>query len=611
MNKKKVLVAFDSQTMMTYVSQLLQESGYSVIGAANGADALDLIFVERPACALVYVDLPGINGWDLSRIIKNAPQLRKTSIIICSDEETGVYRFWQEKSRSDEILLLQKLDAQKLDETIRNVVAKNAANEESSEKTYDKLDRKDIIRLVADAGSRELFNLYIVQSAYDTGTKTFGVEQLADSMIQDLQGICNYDAVGIIVNDEFLIERYDYSDRIPKEGIQDFIHICHKDFEATGKERKNYDWERSTIKETRFSSESHTEDKLKSYEIFPKSEKSAVTVHIASCDADFFNSRIEERVLFFARTYAKILEKNIRFKKTSTAEEKMRNAFSRFVPSSVIDDIIAGNEQAQQTVGEKRQVAIMMSDIRNFTSISEINEPENVVNFLNYFFSTMGRIIKKYGGIIDKFMGDAIMALFGAPESFEDNGDRAAQAALEMMEAMKTIDTSLLEMPSGFKFEIGIGVHYGMPIVGSIGSEDKRDYTVIGDDVNLASRTEGLTKLYGIPIIVTDSIKHDMRKEYNGSRLLDKVKVKGKTESVEVFELMTEKEKYSKIFLDTYSKGIKQYLIGNFDSALEYFTQAEEIQPSDKASRVLKERCTGFIENPPENWDGSVSLMSK
>lgn len=610
MNKKKVLVAFDSQTMLAYVSQMLQENGYGVIAAANGIDALDLLYMERPGCVISYVDLPGIGGWDLSRIIKNNAQLGNTSVIICSNEETGVYHFWKDKSRSDNILLLHEIDAQKLITTIESAVAKNAANVNSSDEKFERPERSEIVRMVADAGSRELFNLYIVQSAYETSTSASGIEQIVDAMLQDLQGIFAYDAAGIIINDEYLIERYDYSKNISKEDFNEFMQICHKDFE-TSISRKEYNWNFSTIKETRFDSEGLSGNKLKSYEMFPKGRLNALTIHIASCDVDPFNKRLEERVTFFAKTYMKVMGKNLYYKKMSRAEQKMRRAFSRFVPGTVIDDIIAGSEQTQMAVGEKRQVAIMMADIRSFTSISEINEPANVVNFLNYFFSTMGKIIKNCGGTIDKFMGDAIMALFGAPESYEDNGNRAARAALEMMEAMKTIDTSMLVLPEDYTFAIGIGVHYGAPIVGSIGSQDKRDYTVIGDDVNLASRTEGLTKMYGVPIVVTETVKNDMREEYNGTRLLDKVKVKGKSEPVEVYELIMEKGTYSEEFLDAYGKGIRQYMLGNFSSAMEYFGRAVDLDVIDKASHILYSRCKDFVENPPENWEGAVALTSK
>lgn len=611
MNKKKVLTAFDSKTMQAYIYQMLKASGYDVINANDGAEALDLVFTERPCCVLVYVDIPVIGSWDLSRIIKNTPQLRDTSVLVCSSDNLSAYNFWKNKSHADGIIILDNIDAPKLSGLIENTVQKNAANIESADKTYNLLDRKDIVRLVSNASANELFNLYITQTAYSIGTASFGVEGVADAMIGELKAIFNYDAVGIIFNDESLIERYDYNSNISVDDFKEFRHICHKDFESKITNRKNYNWEESTIKRTRFESEKGTDGKLKSYECFPRNSNGYITIHVASCDEDAFNKRFDERINFFTDLYGKLARKNIYVKKVSGSEQKMRKAFSRFVPATIIDDIIAGNEQTDMAVGEKRQVAILISDIRNFTTISEINEPANVVNFLNYYFSVMGKIIKRNGGTIDKFMGDAIMVLFGAPESFDDNGNRAAQTALEMMEAMKTIDTKMLKFPGNTKFEIGIGIHYGTPIVGSIGSQEKRDYTVIGDDVNLASRVEGLTKLYGVPIIITDTVKQDLLDGYNGNRLLDKVRVKGKSYPVEIFELIAEKDKYSNEFLSIYDKGFKQYVLGNFGSATEYFNQAIEMEKNDKASIVLQNRCNEFISNPPEQWDGAIQLTNK
>lgn len=611
MNKEKVLTVFDSKTMQAYIYQMLDESGYDVINANDGSEALDLAFTERPGCILVYVDTHVINGWDLSRIIKNTPSLKDTSVIVCTTENLSAYNFWKNKSRADNILLLDKLDANKLAGLIDKTIDKNASKIESSYETYTPLDRKDVIHLVTNANSNELFDLYITQTAYNIGTASFSVESVADAMIGELKAIFDYDAVGIIFNDESIVERYDHSNNVSVNDFKEFMHVCHKDFEAKITNRKNYNWKESTIKRTKFDTEKETDGKIKSYECFPKNINSYVTIHIASCNEDAFSKRIDDRLDFFTDVYGRLARKNIQFKKVSGSEQKMRKAFSRFVPATIIDNIIAGNEQTDMAVGEKRQVAILMSDIRNFTSISEVNEPADVVNFLNYYFSVMGKIIKKNGGTIDKFMGDAIMVLFGAPESFDDNGNRAAQTALEMMEAMKTIDTSTLNFPGDTKFDIGIGVHYGTPIVGSIGSQEKRDYTVIGDDVNLASRVEGLTKLYGVPIIITDTVKQDLSDDNNGTRLLDKVRVKGKSYPVEIFELINEKDKYSSEFLNTYDKGFKQYVLGNFGSALEYFNHAIELKEDDKASIVLQNRCNEFIANPPEKWDGAIQLTNK
>ena len=237
----------------------------------------------------------------------------------------------------------------------------------------------------------------------------------------------------------------------------------------------------------------------------------------------------------------------------------------------------------------------------------------------------MGNSIKKHGGTIDKFMGDEIMALFGVPESYKYNGYRAANAALEMMQEIEKLDISMLNIPDGCDFKVGIGIHYGLPISGTIGSEDKKEYTVIGDDVNIASRIEDLTKLYGASILITDAVKKDIEAAESDMefgryltkhmehhlRYLDNVKVKGKFIPVEIFELYSDAEKYSDNFTENFSKGLYQYLMGNFNGAQDYLRIAKVLSPKDRATKVLLERCKRFIKDKPANWDGAITLTSK
>ena len=261
-------------------------------------------------------------------------------------------------------------------------------------------------------------------------------------------------------------------------------------------------------------------------------------------------------------------------------------------------------------------MAILFSDIRSFTSISELNKPETIVAFLNRYFTTMCTIIKKHGGTVDKFIGDAIMALFGAPVSYEDNSRRAVAAAYEMREALEKVPLEDLILPPGMKFNIGIGIHYGDVIVGSIGSDDKTDYSVIGDNVNLASRMEGLTKNYGSMILVTEAVKKDIYTSCNNEdnfvfRYLDDVKVKGKEKAVPIFGIDRNQEEFSEEYRDCYIKGFELYKQGTFTLAKQYFDKALIEVPEDKAALLMQERCIEFIQNPPENWDGAITYHTK
>jgi len=220
----------------------------------------------------------------------------------------------------------------------------------------------------------------------------------------------------------------------------------------------------------------------------------------------------------------------------------------------------------------------------------------------------MSRAIRGQGGFIDKFIGDAILAVFGAPISYEDNAARAVRAALEMEEALKELDTSRLALPEG-GFDIGIGVHEGQVIVGNIGSRDKFDYTIIGDNVNLASRLESLTKHYHQKIMVSDVLAQSLGDDYF-LRQVDRVKVKGKSEATTLYSVHRRPEIPREAMQD-YNKGLQMEKLGNWNLGCEYFNKVLQDHPRDFLSRLHHDRCRDYTENPPEQWDGALKLDFK
>ena len=211
--------------------------------------------------------------------------------------------------------------------------------------------------------------------------------------------------------------------------------------------------------------------------------------------------------------------------------------FGKYVSPGVLDEIL---EDPPELGGEDKEVTVLFSDIRGFTSMSESMQPEEVVGVLNDYLTTMTDIILAYGGTIDKFIGDAIMAVFGAPIHYTDHTLRAAKAALKMREALKGLwaKWAAEQKPP---FDIGIGISTGEAIVGNIGSVRRTEYTAIGDIVNLGARIEPLNKEFNTHILISEAV-YERTKDSVVVSEIGQVKVRGKKQEVRLFELTDIKE---------------------------------------------------------------------
>jgi class 3 adenylate cyclase len=260
--------------------------------------------------------------------------------------------------------------------------------------------------------------------------------------------------------------------------------------------------------------------------------------------------------------------------------------------------------------GENRVLAILFSDIRSFTTISEGFMPDELVEALNRYFEIMVEIIMSHGGVIDKYIGDAIMAFFGAPVKHKDDALQSVYAALEMQNALAEFNRE--QQASGKPpFLTGIGINYGIVTVGNIGSEKKMDYTVIGDMVNLGSRLEGLTKKYKQDLIFSNSVYQKVKGEFP-CRLIDKVIVKGKTMGEKIFTAKKSLTDAERKGWGLYHRGLKQYYSSSFDSAISFFQKVKSLLPDDYISDMYIERCRRFkIKPPPPDWNGTEILDSK
>ena len=295
-----------------------------------------------------------------------------------------------------------------------------------------------------------------------------------------------------------------------------------------------------------------------------------------------------------------------------SSEKRMKSTMSRYMDPGLADQILAGGEDI---LGGKSTVAtILFSDIRGFTTLTEELGAQGTVSLLNEYFTIMVDCIQKEGGMLDKFIGDAIMAAFGTPVSHDDDEDRAVRAAISMIRALSAWNTKRLA--DGKKpVHMGIGINTDMIVSGNIGSPKRMDYTLIGDGVNLASRLESLCKQYHASILISENTYGRLRGTYR-IREVDSVVVKGKTETVSVYEVLDyhDEKTFPNVMevVTHFKRGLSHYRSGSWDRAIDSFMEALKLHQDEKLCRMYIDRCESLKESPPgDSWDGVWVMKSK
>lgn len=291
-------------------------------------------------------------------------------------------------------------------------------------------------------------------------------------------------------------------------------------------------------------------------------------------------------------------------------KNKLRKYFSLYVAKEVVDEILAHPEKLKLG-GETKNLTILFSDIRGFTSVSEKMDAQSLVGLLNKYLTAMSEIVLGNRGVVDKFIGDAIMAFWGAPLSFENHAEVATMTALLMSRRLKEKNEEWKKFNYP-EIKAGIGLNTGEAVVGNIGSSDRFDYTVIGDNVNLASRLEGLTKFYGVGIIISESTAAAVGNRFI-LRQIDCVAVKGKMQGVKIYEVLgfAEEKESCKDLVEKFGRGFELYLKKDWTAAQKVFEEILAGNPDDGPSKVLKERMEEFLASPPADFDGVYHLKFK
>lgn len=292
-------------------------------------------------------------------------------------------------------------------------------------------------------------------------------------------------------------------------------------------------------------------------------------------------------------------------------KRQITRLFGQYVPPELVDELSEHPEDLSVD-GETREMSVLFSDVRNFTTISENLDPKELTRFINGFLTPMTRIIHQNRGTIDKYMGDAIMAFWGAPLSDEQHARNTLNAGMSMVNEMKQLSASFKD--KGWpEIKIGVGINSGPMNVGNMGSEFRMAYTVLGDTVNLGSRLEGLTKNYGVDIIVSEYTKN-LVEEYE-YRFLDNVRVKGKDLPVMIYEPLNLKteitaEEYSE--LEQYQNALQCFLAQDWKNAHSQLSDLIEKFSDKKIYEIYLDRIKIYKKNPPDtNWDGVFTHTSK
>ena len=295
-----------------------------------------------------------------------------------------------------------------------------------------------------------------------------------------------------------------------------------------------------------------------------------------------------------------------------TKEKRLKGTMSRYMNKALADRLA---EEGEESLGGKLvKATCLFTDIRSFTSISERIGPQETVSMLNEYFSLMVDVLMGNGGILDKYIGDAIMAVFGAPFPGERDADNAVATGVGMLRALRELNGKRRGQGQD-PLEMGIGINTDEVLSGNIGSLKRMDFTVIGDGVNLASRLEGANKPYGTQLLISEFTKRALHAKYL-LREVDLIRVKGKSAPVAIFEVMDhydlEQLPHLGELLSTYHAGLEHYRRKEWHQARHIFSEVLLMHPADTVARLYKERCFHFIEHPPDDdWDGVWTMKSK
>ncbi len=586
-DKEIIMVVDDNPAYLEIMFQYLRLSGFKVVKAEDGEQALKKASLIRPSLILLDVMMPGISGFETclrlkaNEPTKEIPVIFMTALSDTVDKvkgfEVGAVDYITKPVQHQEVIARITTHL-----TIRNL--QKQLQQQNALLHQENVRRQRVQDALKE--SRQRYRLLAENSTDMISRQTpEGVYRYVSPACRTLLGYEIEEMIGRSVYDFFHPEdlttiqtAHQNQDQQPAVSI-----ITYRAHRKDG----SYVWLEMTRRVVRDPQSNAAQEIIGISRNITERKEAEAALQKAN---DELERRVEERTAELARLNAAL-------------ERFVPHEFLRFLERDSIIEVKLGDQV-------QREMTILFSDIRSFTTLSESMSPQENFSFLNSYLGRISPIIRHHQGFIDKYIGDSIMALF--PEKAED----ALQAAIAMRREVSSYN-NFRQKEGQRPISIGIGLHTGTLMLGTIGEPERMEGTVISDAVNLASRVEGLTKLYGVSIVISEyslfSLDDPVRYHF---RFLDRVKVKGKQEPISVFEIFDgnppEIIELKLKTLEYFEKGLLHYHGQEFREATSYFEQVLKQSPEDKAARLYLQRAAHFIKyGVPNDWEGVEALTDK
>jgi len=627
---KRVLIMEDSDIFADMLLGLFDSAKYTLERAVNGFEGIKKVYSFMPHLIITDVEMPLFKGYQVTRLLKSRKNTKTIPIIMFTSLDETKDKFWGNQAGADTYIEKNPDNFNVLISTVDDILSKDSNIDFTAiEREGRKINDNTIIEIVNNLLDNKLFQTTIIGLLTELSGKVNSIEMTASGIFDLLHTICEAEIITMMIrgaNRSLYVYTANYG-KFTKETRDNFFGICMSDFNNLFPEFKFL-----TETTKHFHPSGANAKKILSYITIPLkiAGENFASVHIANSINEYFTVSVMENINVFAGAASPVIANALSMHELALLQKNTRTAFARYVPADVMDEII--NETTKKAgISENRNISVLFLDIRDFTNLSENSPAQSVVDFLNSFFSKMGNIIISENGHVDKFIGDAIMAVFGAFHNLDNSQANAIRAAVKMLAAMEDINKTQT-LKQGKEIKVGIGINSGACILGNIGFQNKMDYTIIGDTVNLASRVESLTKLYHHPLIVSQFVYETVKDSFL-FRKIDNVRVKGKDKTAGIYAVysgfqgqeggkLRSGEKadipivssllVNRNTLVNYNKGLQVFYMRQWKLAEEYFLKSLETDGNDFLSSLYLERSRQFAKTPPgEDWEGVITLAEK